>query len=598
MKKIAYSIFLIGVSVLATAFFMPKHVEYLHVKILPDGSTYEGEFDKEGRFSGNGKLQWENGSYFEGEFLKGAIHGKGSGYLAGSGKYSGAFSHGLMEGMGKWEMVDGSRYEGEIHKDQMHGKGKFIYSSGEIYEGDFVEGIMQGNGKWIYPNGDHTEGQMKNGKLNGYGKLFYGGDAYEGELVDGNMHGQGKYENEFQSYTGEFRDGYFHGEGVLTNLESGEVITGYFKNGSAEGKGSKVDKKGNQWQGNFEDNYLSGKGSYKGADGEEYRGNFEYGEFSGKGKLVEKNGDIYTGSFSFGKKHGKGELIFAKPVNNQSRLEGTWVSGKLVKASGAYRVYDAEEISEYAIYDQHDVLVKDLNAVVPSTPKTELYSLVVAGYGSQEVFNRELNYVREFFDKEFSNSNRSVFLSNSRYELNHALATKNNIEQSMQSIAKKMDLEKDILFMYLTSHGSKDGKFSLDHVGIDLKDMPAEWFAKVLQESKIKNKVLVISACYSGKFIDHLKDDHTLILTAAATDRRSFGCSDDRNFTYFGEAYFKKALHKTRDFERAFVDAKTYVAEWEQKEKQEGDKSSNPQIYVGSQVRGFLDRWNWGKPQD
>jgi Peptidase C13 family len=32
--------------------------------------------------------------------------------------------------------------------------------------------------------------------------------------------------------------------------------------------------------------------------------------------------------------------------------------------------------------------------------------------------------------------------------------------------------------------------------------------------------VLVVSACYSGSFIDTLKDDHTLIITAAAANRK------------------------------------------------------------------------------
>jgi Peptidase C13 family len=44
----------------------------------------------------------------------------------------------------------------------------------------------------------------------------------------------------------------------------------------------------------------------------------------------------------------------------------------------------------------------------------------------------------------------------------------------------------------------------------------------LLKKSGIRWKVVVISACYGGGFIDPVKDDTTLVITATRHDRRSF----------------------------------------------------------------------------
>ncbi len=85
-----------------------------------------------------------------------------------------------------------------------------------------------------------------------------------------------------------------------------------------------------------------------------------------------------------------------------------------------------------------------------------------------------------------------------------------------------------MLFLSLSSHGSKDGEISVRNGMLALNDLSASDLAAALRESGIKWKVIVVSACYAGKFIEPLRDDNTIIIAAAAADRTSFGCSDDR----------------------------------------------------------------------
>ena len=153
-----------------------------------------------------------------------------------------------------------------------------------------------------------------------------------------------------------------------------------------------------------------------------------------------------------------------------------------------------------------------------------------------------------------------------------------------------MDREQDILFLFMTSHGSATHELSLAQNGIDLQDLPAGELAAMLKESGIRWKVVVVSACYSGGFIDSLQDERSLIITAARRDRRSFGCADENDFTYFGRAYFKEALPSSRSFQDAFVRADALVAAWEKKDQPKEERSL-PQLHSTAAINQQLQRW-------
>ena len=128
-------------------------------------------------------------------------------------------------------------------------------------------------------------------------------------------------------------------------------------------------------------------------------------------------------------------------------------------------------------------------------------------------------------------------------------------------------------------------ELNLDQPRLQLADLPASELAALLAPLKQRNKVVVISACYSGGFIPPLKDEKTLVMTAARADRVSFGCSEENDFTYFGRALFAEALGETDNLERAFELAKERVAE---REQSDGFEPSEPQIWA---PRGVLQHW-------
>ena len=108
----------------------------------------------------------------------------------------------------------------------------------------------------------------------------------------------------------------------------------------------------------------------------------------------------------------------------------------------------------------------------------------------------------------------------------------------------------------------------------------------MLDKAGITWRVLVVSASYSGSMIDTLADDHTLVITAAAADKTSFGCSDENDWTYFGDAYINTALRDDRSFIAAFERARSII---EAREQEERLTPSAPQIYVGAAIGAKLE---------
>jgi hypothetical protein len=229
---------------------------------------------------------------------------------------------------------------------------------------------------------------------------------------------------------------------------------------------------------------------------------------------------------------------------------------------------------------QPHLLNKTLAKLKPATDgHPQLYFVGVAGFGGQAVFKREVLAVRRLFDDRFGTSDRSVALINHESTLGDVpLASVSNLEDVLLHLGQRvMDTDRDTLFLFLTSHGEK-GEFVMQMPRLALAQLTPVHLKLMLDRSGIRNRVIVISACHSGSFIPTLADAHTLVMTAARADRSSFGCEDQRRWTYFGDAYFNHALREETSFTRAFAHAKRLIRQWEAAERL---KPSLPQIAGG-----------------
>lgn len=254
---------------------------------------------------------------------------------------------------------------------------------------------------------------------------------------------------------------------------------------------------------------------------------------------------------------------------------------------------------EVALYKQPQLLQTQLAAIKPSEPgQVHMYFLGVGGDGTQEVFRREIEFVRQDFDQRMGTQGRSVVLANSRSSVERLpMATVTSIRQSLQAVAGRMDKSRDILFLYLSSHGSPDHVLSLEQEGMFLRGLSAAELGAMLKDTGIRWKVVVVGACYAGGFIKPIKDEHTMVITAARADRSSFGCEDENDFTYFGRAFFKDALPQSSSFGEAFTRAQQLVRQREVRlfgRQRKGRAFSEPQIHEPLEVQQYLKAW-WAR---
>ena len=185
----------------------------------------------------------------------------------------------------------------------------------------------------------------------------------------------------------------------------------------------------------------------------------------------------------------------------------------------------------------------------------DVYFIGVGGYANQDVFMKEVDAVSRLFRERFGSEGKNIrLINNSKSLADSPIASVTGLRKSLQRVAAVMNNDEDLLFLFLTSHGSQTHRFSLDFSPLQFHELDPEKLRGLLDESGIKNRVVVISACYSGGFIEPLKNDTSLIIAASAADKNSFGCSNDAEWTYFGKAFFDEALRENPFLRRSLRD--------------------------------------------
>ena len=521
--------------------------------VLPDGGRYRGEV-VDGLLQGSGRLDYSDGSY-----------------------YAGQFKDGQFNGVGEWHSKHGETYTGDFQNGDFHGQGSLSYSDGSRYEGGFANGTPNGEGH-LQSQDLEYRGEFSKGQYHGLGKLQWrDGSSFQGQFRKGEPHGQGvMIDSEGNEYAGTFKDSQLNGQGSFKNAD-GDLYSGQFRDNQFHGKGRYQSADGEVWSGRFEDGSLTGKGEFKGSDGSHYLGQFSDWRYHGEGRLSLADGSVYQGHFAYGQYHGNGNLTLA----DGSQQGGTWQRGRLIRDAQGKAIPDS---LAGGLLEQGRLLDAAIAKLPASTPAIELYALTLAGDGKQSVFMREADYVSDLLQERFAAHGRITLVNHRDHLADRPLATSASLGRSVQALAERSGKE-DLIFIYLTSHGSAQHELNLDQPRLQLDDLPADELAALLAPLKDHYKVLVISACYSGGFIPKLKDEKTLVITAARADRVSFGCSEENDFTYFGRALFAEALQQTDDLQRAFDLAKASVAE---REEADGFEPSEPQIWPAKAV---LAQW-------
>ncbi|MET3382797.1 MULTISPECIES: C13 family peptidase [Variovorax] len=279
-------------------------------------------------------------------------------------------------------------------------------------------------------------------------------------------------------------------------------------------------------------------------------------------------------------------LTFWQSLNTQDRM---WQPDATSASTQPER--PRMQLTQELFEEQQALWERTVAALPAGKPgQTNVYGLVFAPYASEDVFLRESNMVTQLLEERFDAKGRVIHL------MNHATtaetlpwATPLNLQRAIAALAERMDRENDVLIVYLTSHGARDHQLAAAHWPLAVPWLTPEELREALDEAGIRHRVVAVSACYSGGWIEPLANENTLVMTAADATHTSYGCGRLSELTFFGRAMFNEELRKTRSFETAFAAAVPLIKQREIEAGKE-DGFSNPQIRVGEKIRPLLDQ--------
>ncbi|PIF89697.1 peptidase C13-like protein [Acidovorax sp. 62] len=289
-------------------------------------------------------------------------------------------------------------------------------------------------------------------------------------------------------------------------------------------------------------------------------------------------------------------LVAGTAVQLGVGVEPTWkpvvdvqAAADAAAAEGADAQPAGMPLSQAVFEGQQLMLEAYTQDLTPERPGVvDVYGLVFAPYAGEEVFRRESTMVSDLLQDRFDAEGRVLHLLNHAETADtHLWATPENLRSAVDALAATMDREQDVLVVYMTSHGARNHQLAAAHPPLQVDPMTPELLRHMLDDAGIRHRVIAISACYSGGWLDTLATPSTLIMTAADATHTSYGCGMRSELTFFGRAVFNEQLRSTYSFTEAFNKAVPIIAQREV-EAGKADGFSNPQMRVGAEIDPVL----------
>lgn len=132
--------------------------------------------------------------------------------------------------------------------------------------------------------------------------------------------------------------------------------------------------------------------------------------------------------------------------------------------------------------------------------------------------------------------------------------------------------------LYFTSHGAPTAM-----VFGDAAPMTPDMMVNIVRRAcGARPTVVIVSACYSGIFVNALGAPNRMVLTAASRERTSFGCGADETYPWF-DGCILETLPGATDFLALAAGTRACVARKEQ--EYAVDLPSEPQLFVGAEMQ-------------
>jgi hypothetical protein len=248
-------------------------------------------------------------------------------------------------------------------------------------------------------------------------------------------------------------------------------------------------------------------------------------------------------------------------------------------AAAMIKRFEPLEIED-ALIDQQARIEARVAALPQHGKAAETLVLAVGGEGYLAVFDREARRAAAVLSARHGGP--ALVLSNTPEQVESGLlASRRTVALALAALGRRAR-PGDTLVVYLVSHGGEDASMSMAAPFLEFAPLTAADLATAMDAAGFTRRIVIISACFAGSWIDTLASPTTIVVAAAAADRTSFGCDDSRELTVFGEAMLGELADPALSPAQAFARARSRIAA---AEAAAGETASLPEARVGSAMQ-------------
>jgi hypothetical protein len=233
--------------------------------------------------------------------------------------------------------------------------------------------------------------------------------------------------------------------------------------------------------------------------------------------------------------------------------------------------------SEAVLAAQRFMLDRELDALEDERPGvSDIYFVGFAPDARKPGFLADVDLAQRAMDERWNTSGRSLVLVNSPQTVaERPFASITHLREVLLEIGDIIDADDDIVMVYLTGTTARDHALNAVNPPLDLVALSPQGLRQLFEAAGIRWKIVVVSACQSGTWIDALKDDETLVIASSAADARGADCEGGVRPGAFAEAFFADAMRRNEDIAQAFDVARRQL---------EGSRAATPVMAMGPAI--------------
>ena len=218
--------------------------------------------------------------------------------------------------------------------------------------------------------------------------------------------------------------------------------------------------------------------------------------------------------------------------------------------------------SEPVLAAQDFIMDRALDELEDERPAvTDLYFVGFAPDARRPGFVADVDAAQRVMDERWHTKGRSVVLVNSPLTVaERPFATITHLRQVLLEIGDLIDTDDDIVMVYLVGSSGSDHTLAAVNPPLELVGLSPQGLKELLDAAGIRWRIIVVSTCYAGAWVDALQDDETAVIASSSANTRASDCTGGIGTSSFGEAFFNDGMRRGDDLALAFDAARKRLA--------------------------------------